>query len=264
MGRDIDLTNESVDSREDNTERSDRSFSSSGSSQVGQRLFELGEESRKRRARMVEEAQNRNFLKQVGRASTPSTAYSSSCGSLLSDRLPTSRSERPNERTRDKKKTSSPRRQSGGVHNRLYARSKARQEEGKEKRKLIEKSLAPKPIPPAKKISAKKASSLYDRLYYDGVQKQISLGRKKNAPEEEEEVEVEGKSPPLIISNTEADNLYKRLYNYSITKQIKDMKLLMEDRPKVKVISSRQADSLYERLYGETTLSVHRARAVEE
>ena len=66
------------------------------------------------------------------------------------------------------------------VHNRLYAMSKSMQEAGREKRQQIAQSLAPKSHLPVKKISAKEASSLYDRLYVDGVQKQISMGRKKS------------------------------------------------------------------------------------
>lgn len=152
----------------------------------------------------------------------------------------------------------------GGVHNRLYARSKAMQQEGREKRQQIAQSLAPKPAPPVKKISAQEASCLFDRLYDDGVQKLISLGRKKNAPEVEN---VEEKSTTTIISTSEADDLYNRLYSDAITKQLKDMKDMKDvkkQKPKMKIISKKQANTLYERLYLESTLSTQRARVAEE
>ena len=148
-----------------------------------------------------------------------------------------------------------------GVHDRLYARSKAKQEEGREKRQQIAESLAPKPAPPIKKISAEKATSLFDRLYDDGVQKLISLGRKKNASDD---MSAEGKSTTTILTNSKQDELYNRLYSDAMTKQLKDMYLMDKQRPKVKIISKKQANSLYERLYLESTLSTQRARVAEE
>lgn len=146
---------------------------------------------------------------------------------------------------------------SRGVHNRLYAQSLAKQAEGREKREQIAISLA-KPAPAPKKISPKEASSLFDRLYDDGVQKQISLGRKKNVTQEITPTCEKNACP--IISTTKANVLYDRLYSEAKTKQIKELRPSEVDRPKVKVISPRQAHSLYERLYGETTLTLHRAR----
>ena len=152
---------------------------------------------------------------------------------------------------------------SGGVHNRLYAHSRAKQVQGREKREQIAMSLAPRAAPPPKKISAKKASSLFDRLYDSGVQKQISLGRKKNATREITPKREKISSP--IISTTQANSLYNRLHNEAMAKQLKEM-ALSSQRPKsqAKVMSSREANSLYERLYCETTLTLHRARFADK
>lgn len=148
---------------------------------------------------------------------------------------------------------------SGGVHNRLYARSKSMQEEGRQKRQQIAQSLKPKSSASAKKISAKEATSLFDRLYVSGVQKQISLGRKKNMVE----VKEDAKCSTTIISTTEADDLYDRLYGDAVTKQIKQRIPIEGQKPK-KIISKKQANSLYERLYFESTMSAQRARVAEE
>lgn len=248
MARSIEVKNNLVETRDDGAPMSDTSNVRS-SSRTSQRFYD---EDRKRRTRITERVQTNSFMKHLGsRSSTPSTAHSSSSASIDSMSDSVSRSSGLYQKKRV----------SGGVHNRLYARSKARQEEGKEKREQIAKSLAPKPVRPPKKISAKKASSLYDRLYDNGVQKQISLGRKKNAPDGES---VDDDGSAAHISNTEAEDLYKRLYSDAMTKQIKDMKMLVVERPKVKVISPRQANSLYERLYGETTSCMQRAKTVKD
>mmetsp|Transcript_11636 Transcript_11636/g.17644 ORF Transcript_11636/g.17644 Transcript_11636/m.17644 type:complete len:328 (-) Transcript_11636:3020-4003(-) len=179
--------------------------------------------------------------------------------------LPTSTSVKPETRPSPQSVIYSGSENSSGVHNRLYARSQAKQAEGKEKREQIAMSLSRKPTKPRKKISAKEASSLFDRLYVDGVQKQISLGRKKNVPgEESTPPEYQSTIPSPIISTTQANVLYNRLYSDAITKQIKEIAPSEDEKPKVKAISPKQANSLYERLYCETTLTLHRARFSEK
>ena len=208
-----------------------------------------------------------NTCRKIGSTSRRSTditqASSSQDESLLSWESSTSKVSKTTVNTRHTKKSSQKRRGTSrrGVHDRLYARSKAKQEEGREKRQQIAESLAPKPPPPIKKISAEKATSLFDRLYDDGVQKLISLGRKKNALDELSEEE---KSTTTIITNSKQDDLYNRLYSDAMTKQLKDMHLMDKQRPKAKIISKKQANSLYERLYLESTLSTQRARGAEE
>ena len=153
---------------------------------------------------------------------------------------------------------------SSGIHERLYARSNAKQKEGKLKRQQMEKKLAPKPTI-TKKISANQASSLYDRLYVDGIEKQISLGKKII---EVEKIEVEKfeneKVVQPILSNRKADTLYNRLHVDAVTKQMKEWRLEEGVKPKVRVITLRQTNNLYERLYDKTTLSLHNARNANE
>jgi len=244
---------------------------------IGHRLYQKGQESRRRRDKMVEEAEkafsSNMQLDLATRAVSTSSIPSSSTDSMPRYERLYGIAKKKDERRRNASGLQEQRNEQSvsrsslgsreGVHNRLYAMSEAQQRAGKEKRQQIAKSLAPK-LGPKVKITPEEASSLFDRLYENGVQKQISLGRKKYIPEFEDEDEEGEELPEAQITSVEADQLYNRLYRSAILKQVKDMKAENTHTPKMKVITSREADSLYERLYEESTLSIHRSRIAKE
>eukprot|EP00555_Chaetoceros_dichaeta_P011801 CAMPEP_0198268158 /NCGR_PEP_ID=MMETSP1447-20131203/36085_1 /TAXON_ID=420782 /ORGANISM="Chaetoceros dichaeta, Strain CCMP1751" /LENGTH=186 /DNA_ID=CAMNT_0043959071 /DNA_START=38 /DNA_END=598 /DNA_ORIENTATION=+ len=82
---------------------------------------------------------------------------------------------------------------SNDAHKRLYNLSSDMQQRGKEKREEIEKSKAPKPSPPRKKISPRHATNLYNRLYANGMKKQMELDRTRSK---------------VVPDNTESFNLH--------------------------------------------------------
>lgn len=82
---------------------------------------------------------------------------------------------------------------SNDAHKRLYNLSSDMQQRGKEKREEIEKSKAPKPSPPRKKISPRHATNLYARLYANGMKKQTELDRTRSK---------------VVPDNTESFNLH--------------------------------------------------------
>jgi hypothetical protein len=204
------------------------------------------------------EAHIKSSRRHNSRLSTPETTRSSwsysSSSSHVSPHVSTRDAKAPERRILDSPTS---------VHNRLYDRSKAMQAEGKEKREQIARSLARKSMRPAKKISAEEASSLFDRLYDEGVLKQISLGRKKNKNQEMETLAPKVSSH-LVITPTEAEELYSRLYGDAMTKKMRELKPNEVEVRKAKIISQKQANSLYERLYGESTISTQRARHADE
>lgn len=142
------------------------------------------------------------------------------------------------------------------IHDRLYARSQAKQLEGKEKRQNIAKMLTPKEKV-SKKISVKQASSLFDRLYVEGVQKQVLLSKM------DEETDVAAKEQIVYptISTTKANTLYNRLYDDAVSKQLNEMRSFGKEKPKGKTITSKKADEVFNRLHKEKTVSMNLSKS---
>ena len=160
------MLDSSVESRD-----TEESFGKGRDRDVGQRLYEQGlvSEKKKEEAR-VKAAEfkpqlclaTRSVASTVARESVPATdvRHKSMRHIMLESIVSNERSMGSND-----------------AHKRLYNLSSDMQQRGKAKREQIAKSKAPKPSPPRKKISPRHATSLYDRLYTNGMKKQKGLDR---------------------------------------------------------------------------------------
>lgn len=93
------------------------------------------------------------------------------------------------------------------VHQRLYARSQSRQNEGREKREQIKMKRKVVEKKPTRKMSEKSAKELFNRLYKE---KTTSYAAKQD-PSSSEEFSTSDASR-LVISQSSATQLFDRLY----------------------------------------------------
>ncbi len=152
----------------------------------------------------------------------------------------------------------------GPVHQRLYARSKIRQNEGKELREQIETARKAKLFAPVKRIQPKEAEHLYGRLYSDYFKKQKELEALAVQAAEKESKQLAVKKS-TIMSEKAAKELFNRLYEEKTTCQSKTTSqsssvccdtLETDTRRSAGTMSEKVAQRLYERLHQEKTSSL--------
>lgn len=144
------------------------------------------------------------------------------------------------------------------VHQRLYARSKIRQNEGRELREQIETARKAKLFAPVKRIPPQEAEHLYGRLYSDYFKKQNELEALAIQAAEKESKELAVKRS-MVISETSAKKLFNRLYEEktsSLTRNVPDDNLEQEKKRPAPTISEKMAQRLYNRLHQEKTSSL--------
>ena len=152
------------------------------------------------------------------------------------------------------------------VHNRLFERSMKKNEEGKKKRHMIEKSRNPTP-PPIVKISEKEAENLYQRLYKDSIEKQMTEKAMKEAERKKKRLaEIAAKRQAPKLKEDEADRLYNRLSVKMTKAMAQAQRAPFEQRHKSprRIISNGASSNLYDRLFGEKLKKDLRSYKLEE